>query len=114
MTSLRRLFMFFTFKLTVLNCTRKKHNSILLPYHGAVTQRCGQVAINKGPTFFSMILRFEIPDLKIHLNECLSDEHVLKFLELDKEFTVINWISANGTTEVYTANAQKPLIIKTQ
>lgn len=99
---------------SLLLTTALGQDTILRPNNGAVFKRCEKVSINKGSAFFSMILRFEIPDLKIHLNECLSDEHVLKFLELDKEFTVINWISANGTTEVYTANAQKPLIIKTQ
>ena len=34
---------------------------ILLQSYGAVAEKCGQVAIDEGPAFFSMVLRLHIP-----------------------------------------------------
>ena len=53
---------------------------ILLQSYGAVAEKCGQVVIDKGPAFFSMVLLLHIPREEAHMTQCLPDMHQDRFL----------------------------------
>ena len=88
---------------------------ILLQSYGAVAEKAGQVAIDEGPAFFSMVLRMHIPHEETHMSQCLPDMHQDRFLELDNQLRMPTWMSVSTDLQdaSYTAIARKPLAITT-
>ena len=85
---------------------------ILIQSYGAVSEKCGQVAIDEGPAFFSMVLRLHIPHEEAQMSQCLPDMHQDRFLELDNQLRTPTWMAKSnefGNT-AYTAIARKPTI----
>ena len=62
---------------------------ILLQSYGAVAEKCGQVEIDEGPAFFSMLLRLHFPHEEAHMTKCLPDMHQDRFLELDNQLRTL-------------------------
>ena len=84
-------------------------NVILVQSYGAVAEKCGQVAIDDGTAFFSMVLRLHISHDETHMSQCLPDMHQERFLELDNQLCTPTWMAASNELKVtaYTAIARK-------
>ena len=74
--------------------------AVVFHSYGAVAEKCGQVAIDEGPGFFSMVLRLEIHDEEVHFKQCGPNSTTSNIEE--EKFLIPSWMEANASRIVRT------------